>query len=206
MPYHEQDDELQDSPLLRGLRERGYPKAEPPGDYFARMQGELQNRLDDEAVLQAAPRLRQAGRGFPFSVPSDYFAQLPLRVEQRIGGSSPRVVPLWERISYGAVAAAAALALVWLLRSTVPSPTTASNPALAWDDISTEQLMALALENDLDPSLIVEVMGSEALISPQSHALQETEAWNEETWDEVLEEVELEDLEAAWLEGEALDG
>ncbi|MEM9986046.1 MAG: hypothetical protein AAF804_13220, partial [Bacteroidota bacterium] len=76
---------------------------------------------------------------------------------------------------------------------------------LAWERIATDDLVALALEDDYDSELILEVMGEAGLGELPQEDIQPSEG-DEDDLDQILDQVDLEDLEDVWLDEEALDG
>jgi hypothetical protein len=198
------DQELQATPLLWSLKDQQEQQWEPPAGYFDQLSTQLQDRMEEEAWLAQAPHLQCAGKRLSFQAPAGYFDQLPLRIQSRLRRSPARVVSLWERVSYGVVAVAAALAMIWLLRSAVPDGDRPQPPAavLAWEDIPTAQLMAWAEASEMEPYLILEVMQEEGAGS-QNLDLNPLPQLSDEALEPLLDEVEVEDLEAIWLETQA---
>ncbi len=207
-PQDKFDHELEDSPILRSLKEKSSGEYQAPDHYFDQMQASLMDKLEDEEILAQAPALQRAGKGFPFAVPTGYFDSLPGRIRQKIEGmSSPRVVSMRARWGYATLALAAALALLLLLRSAVPQEASTAGDALAWEEIPTEDLLALVVEENYDDDMIFEVLGDEhELLEGITSDQLEVEDLSSDELDQLLDDIDLEDLEEAWLESGEIEG
>lgn len=207
-PDETHNEELNQAPLLRSFHRQFKQEEESldiPEGYFEQMQLELLDQIEEDGLLDAAPNLKAAGRVFPFQIPKDYFQLLPERVMRGIHRQG-RVIPMWQRFRYAAVSLAAALLTLFLLRQASPgSYVDEVKGELAWEQIATEDLVALALEDGYDSELILEVMGEASLKELPSEETPTREDEGPEL-EQLLDEIDLEDLEDVWLDEGPLDG
>ena len=140
-----------------------------------------------------------------YVAPEGYFESLPARIKASILDMGPaKVVSMKAKWGY-ASRIAASLGLL-LLRSAALRYAV-EDQALVWEDIPTENLLSLVVEENYDEHMILEVMeGGNDLPRESMNKELDVEDWSPDDLDQLLDEIDLEDLEAAWLEGEELEG
>jgi len=172
-------DELQETPLLRQLKQSAPENPDPPdSDYFASFSSRMQVRLEDEEILAETPILQTAGRKRWFSVPEGYFQALPARIMALINApkEEAKVRSLWNRESsfaWGGIAIAAVISLLLMFQGRQ-----SQDQRLALlEEIPTDQLLAMAAYEVDDYAL-----------------MEEFSAQNLEVEEDILPEGELEEL------------
>lgn len=191
-------DELDDAPILKSLK--GKEQFEPPEGYFQHLSIALQDKLEDEAIFQEAPRLRSVEKENIWLVPKRYFEEFPARLMQRIDGQA-KVIPLWEALRPKLIWAAAAVVLVFAIWLGVrPSNVDQGAQLASIDDIPNEELVEALETAGIDSyDLMVAISEDDELVA--QFASQTREILVEEIEEGAIwDELELDDLEEIMMD------
>jgi hypothetical protein len=172
---------------LQQLEVKALPtqKAEPfaaPEAFFESFPARLQERLQDEEAFAEDSPLRQAGKREPFEAPKGYFDTLEERVlQQTQGQGGARIRPLFPQWRTASLAAAILILIIgsWLVFS----------PPLPSQDLTSEDLISLALEEGVDAYAIAEVFDLSEVQEPTVPTLSQDEL------DQLLEEVDISEMD-----------
>lgn len=193
-----QQEELQDAPILRSLRKDA--PFEAPEGYFDRLPQIMAERLAGADPIQEAPRLAQAGTAHLFRVPDGYFEALPGRIMRHIRQQQKpdaQLRRLWSdvfRPQYALSVAAVVLLFVmsvWIMPREVNDSFGASTQAET--QLSSEELLAMMDIDNIDTETLIEILGEESIAG--LHLMGEWQIPDEEV-DHLFEMIDFKDLDA----------